>query len=653
MGNQCKILISYHKQDYLLKDEILTPIHAGRANVRTAVHTPGLDWLLENTIGDDTGDNISEKNDSYNEMTSVYWAWKNYDRLGDPDWIGFMHYRRHFYFIGGEKPCYDNEYIGPEYLEQIGYSPENLKALLAGADFLSVKPQQRASVYEHFRENHNIEDLDRVVRILKEKYPEYAQAADSYLHGRDAYFCNMFIFPKDIFFRYASWLFDILFSFENETDMTGKRMYISERLTGIFIQKLIQEGKRGIFLPMVYAESDHVIPVVMAADENYVIPLSVAIASILCNAKPQTKYDIHLLVPNEFSAVSKMLLQRYEQIYPGCKINFLVVKDLFDDVQMSISHITKVTYYRLLIPSLLPQYDKCIYLDADLVVNTDLSGFYRTNIADFYLAGVKAAGYMYPAWKIDFETTRLNLPSVDRYINAGVLLMNLKRMRNEGLQEVFLELAQKQLQSQDQDVLNIACYNNIKIMPPVYNLMNKYVRSEKGKYSFNDTGKYAYPQVEQTSALARPHIVHFADKQKPWNNPNCILGEHWWKYVPYSTFYFEQLHLATAHKNIETLRQAQQNLQKAQQDLHKAQQDLRKAQQENHKMRQDLRATRKKAVSLNRQLRDARKSASFRVGRMVTYIPRKLRSFLHCCRDHGFFYTAKYTANKIARILKK
>lgn len=54
-------------------------------------------------IGDDTGDNISALNDSYNEMTALYWAWKNYDKLGNPDYIGLMHYRRHFVLNEGKR----------------------------------------------------------------------------------------------------------------------------------------------------------------------------------------------------------------------------------------------------------------------------------------------------------------------------------------------------------------------------------------------------------------------------------------------------------------------------------------------------------------------------------------------------------------------
>ena len=134
------------------------------------------------------------------------------------------------------------------------------------------------------------------------------------------------------------------------------------------------------------------IPVVLAADQNYAVPMSVTIASLLYNAAPETNYDIYILAPEEYPLVSKILLQKYEEIYPGCKINFLIIKDMFDDGHVDFSHLTTTTFYRLLIPGLLPQYSKCIYLDTDLVVNTDLTDLYRTNVDDYYVAGVRDVG---------------------------------------------------------------------------------------------------------------------------------------------------------------------------------------------------------------------------------------------------------------------
>ena len=110
-----KILISYHKPDQLIKDDILTPINAGRS-ISINNSNPNLPWLIENCIPDNSGDNISDKNLVYNEMTSIYWAWKNYNSIGNPDYIGHFHYRRHFIFKEMPKSVYELGDIGESYL---------------------------------------------------------------------------------------------------------------------------------------------------------------------------------------------------------------------------------------------------------------------------------------------------------------------------------------------------------------------------------------------------------------------------------------------------------------------------------------------------------------------------------------------------------
>ena len=367
------------------------------------------------------------------------------------------------------------------------------------------------------------------------------------------------------------------------------------------------------------------IPVVMAADENYVIPMSVTIASLLCNAAPETRYDIYILIPEEFSAVSKLLLQQFEQRHPGCKINFLVMKDAFSDASLTVKHITKVTYYRLLIHALLPQYDKCIYLDTDLVVNKDLGEFYRTDMENYYLAGVKAAGYMSTAEEAARHIERLGVPSVENYINAGVLIMNLDKIRKDGLRDRFIELSTQPLESQDQDILNLICYNHIKILPPRFNLMSKYIQRVDGGYCFNQHAGDVYSEEEKHTALTQPAIIHFADRKKPWTDPESVLSEFWFKYIPYSTFYFDQLYQKYKSREI-------------------------RSQKENLQLKKMNQQYKNKLLSARRELVSIKGSVSFRIGRMITYIPRKLRGCIRCCREHGFGYTVR---RAFARIFGK
>ena len=103
MGKNIKIFINYHKPARLLKNNIFVPIHIGRDLALQISKDGKLDnkdfnWLLNNMIGDNTGENISSKNRQYCELTGIYWVWKHYQEIGNPDYIGFMTYRRHFIF---------------------------------------------------------------------------------------------------------------------------------------------------------------------------------------------------------------------------------------------------------------------------------------------------------------------------------------------------------------------------------------------------------------------------------------------------------------------------------------------------------------------------------------------------------------------------
>jgi len=240
-----KLLVCCHNESAAGDDLIATVLAgaalAGRENVTC-------------DYADNDGENISELNPAYNELTVLYWAWKNYEKLGDPDRIGLMHYRRYFYFDPSVEDVRlhttTDQYAFKE--KSLLYG-ERLDALFEQGDFICPRPSRRSSVRRHYAMTHRIEDLDLAVAILKKHFPDYAQAADEYLDGEDSYFFNMFIFPKELFFRYAEYMFTILAEYAEERG-TEERFFVSERLTGIFLYQLMIEGLRPVFLPVLCRE---------------------------------------------------------------------------------------------------------------------------------------------------------------------------------------------------------------------------------------------------------------------------------------------------------------------------------------------------------------------------------------------------------------
>ena len=246
-----KILVTYHKPAELIKSEVLIPIHAGRALQGEKK------WMLD-MQGDDTGENISSKNDIYCELTAMYWAWKNYNLLGNPEYIGMMHYRRHLNF-NTERNYREEAYgivtydlIDDKYKSDICLNDNAICMAVNGFDIVigkrwDVSRGGHSSVYNQYKESHglNSADYDAALNVLKEQEPAYAVSADKYNSSVLGVFTNIFIMKRELFFEYCEWLFGILSETEKRINVAPRVLgHISERLMGIFIIKKGEEGKR-------------------------------------------------------------------------------------------------------------------------------------------------------------------------------------------------------------------------------------------------------------------------------------------------------------------------------------------------------------------------------------------------------------------------
>lgn len=220
-NSDVQIFVSYHKPFKLFKNKYLQPIHVGRDVFLNKDTCDGdyqkiKKWLLKNTIGDNTSDNISLKNPNYCELTAQYWAWKNCNA----NYVGFCHYRRLFDLNNSKISKLLNEY----------------DIILPRISTLDC------TVREQYKRDHIKEDLDKTLEIIASKYPDYMEDAENVLNKKTIYFCNMFITNRELFNSYCEWLFDILFELEKVTVISENKYqsrifgFLSERLLNIFIE---------------------------------------------------------------------------------------------------------------------------------------------------------------------------------------------------------------------------------------------------------------------------------------------------------------------------------------------------------------------------------------------------------------------------------
>lgn len=199
-----KIFVVCHKPSYVPKNPYLYPIQVG-----TALASNKLLGMLH----DDEGDNISNKNKTYCELTAQYWAWKNMEA----DYYGFFHYRRYFSFDpdANKEDMWGNivyEKISEEAIREMKLNPEEMKELITKYDVISVKgrkyPEQeeKINIYEEYGKAvfQHREDLDKTLKVLINKYPKFSETVKEYMKSDVAHECNMFIMKKEIYKQYCS-----------------------------------------------------------------------------------------------------------------------------------------------------------------------------------------------------------------------------------------------------------------------------------------------------------------------------------------------------------------------------------------------------------------------------------------------------------------
>ena len=227
-----KIFVCAHKEVSLPQHPYFLPIQAGAA----------LHDAIKGYQPDNEGDNISDKNPHFCELTCHYWAWKN---LKDVDIVGLNHYRRYFDFTR-KWPQFsaDKHFIQTDEFLKQEYQFPDLEKLLSKYDIiLPVARHWRVSNTQQYGEYHIAKDWEMLRQIIKERSPQYIPAFEKTMdNSNKSVGYNMFITLWNYFDAYSEWLFDILFEVEKRVppikDPIQSRIYgyMSERLINVFCE---------------------------------------------------------------------------------------------------------------------------------------------------------------------------------------------------------------------------------------------------------------------------------------------------------------------------------------------------------------------------------------------------------------------------------
>ena len=172
-------------------------------------------------------------------------------------------------------------------------------------------------------------------------------------------------------------------------------------------------------------------------------------------------------------------------------------------------HVTLATYYRLLTPILLPDIERVLYIDGDIIINKSIKPLWDTDITGKALAAVIDEDY-----NGEDRHQRLNIPQHIPYFNAGVLLINLKYWREHDVINrcmLCIETMADKLLFHDQDTLNVVLNKEIKLLPLTYNFQRGFI-----DYAFYNHMDSKY-QEEINEIKYNPTVIHFTGYSKPWH----------------------------------------------------------------------------------------------------------------------------------------
>lgn len=258
------------------------------------------------------------------------------------------------------------------------------------------------------------------------------------------------------------------------------------------------------------------IPIFFAVDDRYIPFLAVTMKSVIENSSKENNYAIKILYIN-VSEENMKKIKKYEQ--ENISIEFVNLNKNLEEIKDKLytrNYFSNTTYFRLFIPELYPEYDKAVYMDSDTVILTDVANLYNEEIGNNLVAAVPdGAVQTIPIFQ-EYVEKVVGVVDYNNYFNAGILVMNLKELREYKFQEKFLYLLGKVKfeVAQDQDYLNRLCKGRVKLLDFAWNKMPIMGKDDK--------------EVK---------LVHYNLGFKPWNFDDVPYQEYFWEYAKKTEFY--------------------------------------------------------------------------------------------------------------------
>ena len=288
---------------------------------------------------------------------------------------------------------------------------------------------------------------------------------------------------------------------------------------------------------------ENAIPVYLTVSEEYFKYFCVLLNSIFENLEGDGNLDIILIVDNPISDHNIQHLNDYLLDKPRISVRFFDIRSMVRGWKPYLRGSYKInSYYRLLAPYFLLDYDKAIYLDVDTIVLHNLFELYSIDLGSNLIGATRdlaAQGFYKKGSRkdlIDDIDNIVCIKNIDDYFQAAVLLVNLKQFRKTySLEHIKAVASERNWMYIDQDVYNYLCRDCVKYLDLKWDVTSLTVVGE-GLCALSGA-----PREEYALSRQSPYIIHYPGEKKPWYLPDSDFALYFWKYARSTPFYEELL----------------------------------------------------------------------------------------------------------------
>lgn len=262
----------------------------------------------------------------------------------------------------------------------------------------------------------------------------------------------------------------------------------------------------------------------MISDDGYVMPTCVALQSLV-STKKEGIYHIHIIA----SSLSEAAENQFKQ-FAGVDVIVDIIREnaeerfkgfhIFEEGAICVASISALL--KFLIPEMFPEIDKILYLDGDLIVKKDINEIYNEDLEGYYAAAVVDSGSIY--YKHEY------VKRVANYFNSGVMLLNLKKLREEKVSEKLIR-TKKELNDtslMDQNVFNLVFDGHIRLLPIRFNFMPVSLERSYSKWNISQINDlYGTDYKNKKELFCDAVIIHYSSKDKPWKAMDGAMAAEW------------------------------------------------------------------------------------------------------------------------------